>query len=157
MTTVVLPETAPPTAAPAVPVTTDRARHLAQTAPARSSQTRPAGKAHHPAPTIGRSLTVPFAGPTIHTTSSTTIPTTAQRTDSPRPAAHSTGPFEVPATVTGAPAAGVAAGGPSGSSTTTFAVLIGLLMLAATCFSRLPIVFASWRPVAIVSLIERPG
>jgi hypothetical protein len=58
--------------------------------------------------------------------------------------------------MTGSSAAAAAASSGAGSST-TFAVLIGLLMLAAICLSKLPIALASWRPVAIVSLIERPG
>jgi hypothetical protein len=38
-----------------------------------------------------------------------------------------------------------------------FAVLIGLLTLAAIRFSKLRIVPVAWRSVAIVSLTERPG
>jgi hypothetical protein len=56
-----------------------------------------------------------------------------------------------------APAAGTAAAASGFGGAAIFALLMGLLTIAAIWFSRLWIAPATWRPVAIVSLIERPG
>jgi hypothetical protein len=56
----------------------------------------------------------------------------------------------------GGSAAGSAASGSSGAST-FFAVLLGLLLLAAVRFSKLRVAPVAWRSAALVSLTERPG
>ena len=54
-------------------------------------------------------------------------------------------------------ASGTGSGGGISFSTAFVAVLLALLLLASTRWSRLVLAPASWRPVAFVWLLERPG
>jgi len=58
-----------------------------------------------------------------------------------------------------APAAAGGAGGGSGTATpsTPYALLAAALALVAVFFSRVVCVPARWRPVRLVSVLERPG
>ena len=72
-----------------------------------------------------------------------------------RPTPLSPSEPKAPEPLTGAPAGGVSGGGFGPSA--LFAVLIGLLTLAAIRWSKLRIAPIAWRSAAVVSLIERPG
>jgi hypothetical protein len=93
-----------------------------------------------------------FPSPTF-TASVPQVPSpAAQHPTSVKPRTPFGGSSQLP---TGTPASG---GTGSGIGTSTlFAVLIGLLTIAAIRSSKLLIAPAAWRSTTVVSLIERPG